>query len=246
MFKFQNLKNLKNNSLLFLVGFFVLLVNPVTASAATLSLNPAVGTFNRGCTAKIDIILDTTGSETDGTDAVLIYDPTRFTTTLAGIKNGTIYVDYPGNAVDSQGGRLNVSGLASSTAPYKGRGTLGTVTFNVPANAPLGAAQIKIDFDPSNKTKTTDSNVAEKDTIADLLNSVTDGNYTIGTGTCVGGGAGAPIATGSATLSPSPFVSTPTARPSALPVSGFFDQTIMIASGAAVFIIMGIVGLALL
>ena len=47
-------------------------------------------------------------------------------------------------------------------------------------------SQVRFDFDPANPQKTTDSNVVEHSTISEILSSVTNGNYTIGTGTCSG------------------------------------------------------------
>lgn len=159
----------------------VILITPASASAATLSLSPASGTFNRGCTFTLSVNLDTAGSQTDGTDAILNFDPTRISAT--NITAGTIYSDYPGTNIDSTG-KITISGLASVAQPFTGSGIFATIAFSVPANAPTGAAQVTFDFDPANPTKTTDSNVVERNTVKDVLTSVTNGSYTIGTGTC--------------------------------------------------------------
>ena len=50
------------------------------AAAATLSLTPATGTFNRSCNFSIAVDVDTTGTQTDGTDAIVLYDPRTMTT----------------------------------------------------------------------------------------------------------------------------------------------------------------------
>src|SRR5438045_1792526 len=94
--------------------FFVLLVllfNPTSVFAASLSLSPAAGTFNKGCNFSIDVKLDTGGAQTDGTDAILKYDNTKLTATS--ISSGTIYADYPGNSIDEATGKVTTSGLAS-------------------------------------------------------------------------------------------------------------------------------------
>jgi hypothetical protein len=161
----------------------------VLAAEATLVVNPNTSTVNRGCTFSIGIDLNTGGVQTDGTDAILKYDPTRFTAT--NIVNGSIYPDYPGNSIDNTGGKINVSGLASPDTPFSSSGTLATVNFTVLQTAPLGASQITFDFDPNNKAKTTDSNVVERGTIVDVLGSVTNGTFTVGTGTCTTVGPGA-------------------------------------------------------
>lgn len=162
---------------------------PVSTFAATLSLSPSAGTFNRGCSYAVKINLDTQSAITDGTDAILFYEASKFNVTTSSITNGTIYPDYPGNVVDSQAGKIAISGLASVSQGYSGSGTLATINFKVNDNAPAGVTTIRFDFDPNNKGKTTDSNVVERGTVVDVLNSVTDGSYTIGTGSsCVSTG----------------------------------------------------------
>ena len=161
--------------------FCLVLAIPVSALAATLSLSPSSGTFNRGCSFTLAINLDTASSQTDGTDAILNFDPTRIT--ASNITAGTIYSDYPGTNIDATG-KITISGLASVAQPFTGSGVLASIAFSVPANAPTGAAQVTFDFDPANPTKTTDSNVVERNTVKDVLTSVTNGSYTIGTGAC--------------------------------------------------------------
>lgn len=172
--------------------FFLLVVtfflSPVSAEAATLSLSPASGTFNKGCNFSLDIILDTQSAQTDGTDAILFYDTSRFTANT--ISTGTIYPDYPGSNIDASAGKITVSGLASISSAFSGKGTLASVNFTVAAGAPTGASQIKFDFDSNDKTKTTDSNVVERGTVADILSSVTNGSYTVGSGSCASGSTG--------------------------------------------------------
>ncbi len=154
----------------------------VFAQTATLSLDPAGGTFNKGCSFSVNINLDTGSSQTDGTDAILIYDSSRLN--AAAITKGTIYPDYPGNNIDPQTGRITISGLASVDKPFSGKGLLATVNFTVQSNAPTGMTEVKFDFNSQDKANTRDSNVVERTTVVDVLNSVVNGNYIIGTGTC--------------------------------------------------------------
>lgn len=178
--KFQ----ITNNKFQIISGLIVvmyLLVSPAMALAATLSLSPSSGTFNRGCAFTLSVNLDTATSQTDGTDAILNFDPTRIS--ASSITAGTIYSDYPGTNIDATG-KITISGLASVAQPFTGSGIFATIAFSVPANAPTGAAQVTFDFDSANPTKTTDSNVVERNTVKDVLTSVTNGSYTIGTGTC--------------------------------------------------------------
>ena len=168
------------------------LFSPASALAATLSLSPSSGTLNRGCETSLEVVLDTQGpqtgqppAQTDGTDAILIYDPSRFSISTASITpNTNVYPDFPGNNVDEASGKITISGLASVSTPFSGKGTLATLRFSVKDSAPTGVTQINFDFDPYNKAKTIDSNVVERATIVDVLNSVVNGSYTIGTGTC--------------------------------------------------------------
>lgn len=160
----------------------ITVILPSAAFAATLSLSPATGTFNKGCSVTLTINLNTQSAETDGTDAILVYDQTRFTATS--ILNGTIYSDYPGSNIDSQTGRITVSGLASVNSPFTGSGILATVNLTVLDGAPAGATAITFDFDPNNKAKTTDSNVVERGTVQDKLSGVTNGSFVIGAGSC--------------------------------------------------------------
>lgn len=223
----------------------IILPKAAFAQTATLSLSPSSGTFNKGCPLTLQINLATGGIQTDGTDAILAYDSTRFSATS--ISSGSIYPDFPGNNIDDANGKITVSGLASVTSPFSGQGTLATVNFKVVDTAPAGATQIKFDFDPQDKSKTTDSNVVERGTVSDVLNSVVNGNYTIGTGSCVAAGAPSPGPAG-APATPSGAV-TPPATPyvgPALPPAGTEQLTFALAIVGSALVILGILGLALL
>lgn len=215
------------------------------AQVATLSLSPATGTFNRGCTFSLDITLDTGGAPTDGTDAILFYDPTRFTATS--IQSGTVYSDYPGNNIDTQQGKVTTSGLASVSSAFTGKGTFATVNFSVLDNAPTGSTQIKFDFDPTNKGKTTDSNVVQRGSMADILNSVTDGNYVVGSGACGSNiiPVGGPESTLSSTLvtTPAVVITNPPAR---LAQTGSSQTTVILATIGGMLTVLGVLGLILL
>lgn len=177
-----------------------LLASPASALAATLSLSPASGTFNKGCAFNLEIKLDTGEQQTDGTDAIILYDQGKLTATTP--TAGTIYADYPGTNVDENSGKITISGLASVSSAFSGQGTLATLHFTVKDTSATGATMIKFDFDSNDRTKTTDSNVVQRGTVADVLSSVVNGNYTIGTGACGGG----------ATATPAPSVSPQTGQ----------------------------------
>lgn len=225
---------IKSAATLFFIIYF-LLPAPIFAQTATLSLTPSSGTFNRGCNLAVNINLDTGGSQTDGTDAILIFDPTRLTATS--IVSGSIYADYPGNNIDTVNGKITVSGLASVTQPFIGSGVLATINFTIKSDATQAVTQVNFDFDSNDKTKTTDSNVVQRGTVADILNSVVNGSYTIGTGVC-------------ATASPRPQgavgIATPSASPATLPPAGSQQLTFTLAIIGSILTVLGILGLALL
>lgn len=215
--------------------FHSLLILPAYAQIATLSLSPSSGTFNRGCNLAVNINLDTGGAQTDGTDAILIFDPTRLTATS--IISGSIYADYPGNNIDTVNGKITISGLASVTQPFTGLGVLATINFTIKSDAPQGVTQVNFDFDSNNKTKTTDSNVVQRGTVADILNSVVNGAYTIGTGACA---IASPLPQGAVSIA------TPSASPATLPPAGSQQLTFTLAIIGSILTVLGILGLAIL
>lgn len=223
------------------------LASPAQALAATLSLSPSSGTFNRGCDFTLDVMLDTQGAQTDGTDAIILFDSARFTANQ--IFEGAIYPDYPGNNIEQASGKITVSGLASVTQAFTGTGTLARVSFTVKENAPTGTSQVRFDFDPNDKTKTTDSNVVERETVNDVLSSVVNGSYTIGTGSCTTQTPTAPAGPAGTT-----FIQTD-ATPSGVfkdldqavgGKTGSEQLTFTLAIVGTVLTILGILGLALL
>lgn len=212
---------------------------PVAFAAATLSLSPSTGTFNKSCQFTVNIKLDTGGAQTDGTDAILTYNTSQLSTNTLAIASGTIYPDYPGNNVDSQTGKITISGLASVSSAFAGQGNLATITFTVNPTASEGPATVKFDFDSANKAKTTDSNVVERGTVSDILSSVVDGNYTIGSGTsCAAAGKGGVSATPSGQLKNlDQAVGGTTGSP---------ELTYTVAILGSILTILGILGLAIL
>lgn len=224
-----------------IIIIFITVIIPGSVFASTLSLTPSVGTFNKGCSFTLKIDLDTGGAQTEGTDAILLYDPSRLSATQ--ILNSSIYSDYPGSNIDSRNGRITVSGLSSATSPYSGKGTLATINFTVLDSAQAGATQINFDFDPQDRAKTTDSNVVDT-SVADTLNSVTNGSYTIGTGSCSAQGATNPTIIYTGTPSANPYG--PGTTKGGLPNAGTQELTATIAIIGGILTILGVLGLAIL
>lgn len=255
-------KLFKTISLVIIFGVFG--VFPAAASAASLTFNPSSGSLNKGCDVTLKIDLDTQGVQTDGTDVIVIYNPAQLSITTASITNGSIYPEYPGNSVDAASGKVSISGISSVSAPFSGAGTFATLKFKVAstlaANTPIN---VSFDFDANNKTKTTDTNVVERGTIADVLSTVTNGTYTVGTGNCAAGitASPSPLASGfggqGQTLPNTTTSTNPTASQSAqypvyqpninqLPNAGLFDNTLALTAVGVILVVLGIAGLAML
>lgn len=254
---------------LLLIFVFWLMVFPgfAFAEAATLSLDPHSGTFNQGCTFSVNVNLDTGGADTDGTDAIIKYDSSRFLG--QSITNGSLYPDFPGNNIDNANGKISILSLAAVDKPFNGKGVLATINFKVQSSAPAGSTQITFEFNPNDKSNTKDTNVIERGTIVDVLNSVTDGSYVIGTGSCSSQAtpAPAPAATGTGTgtgvgtipgsgstrtpatgFQGGTFNSTPSGGVpiKTLPDGGTAELTAAMAIVGGVLTFLGILGLALL
>lgn len=238
----------RNITVITFIIIIIFIFAPSSVLAATLSLSPSTGTFNRSCNLTLMVNLDTSGAQTDGTDAVIRYDPTRFSATR--INPGVIYPDYPGSNIDSAQGKITISGLASVSSPFIGSGTLATIDFTVLPASPVGASNVTFEFDPANLTNTTDSNVVERSTVKDVLSSVTNGNYTIGTSVCSqqtqtgsnqGGGTTTIETKGGGISTPSGTIPV-----KILPPAGSETLTFTIAIVGGVLTILGIFGLALL
>ncbi len=170
---------------LFTVFLFLFSIFPSQTFAATFSLSPSEETFKKGCNYQVNINLDTQGVNTDGADALLLYDPNIFSITNSSITNGSIYPEYPGNSVNQINGQISISGISSVSQPFNGQGLFATINLLVKDNASTGNTALNFDFDPANPTKTSDSNIVERGTVVDVLNSVTDGNYIIGDESCI-------------------------------------------------------------
>lgn len=242
----------------------------VLAQTTSLEIDPASGTFNRGCSFTLNLQLKTGGAATEGVDAIIIYDSTRLT--ADSLKKGTLFPDYPISNIDSSTGKIAVSAMASIGSPFTGSGVFASINFTVPSTAPTGTTQVNLDFDPNNKSKTTDSNVSgvQGGLVVDMLDSVLNGVFTIGTGSCSAQPAASavPGQPGQVVIPPSGpgyvtpnyggqgvgYVSTPSAyNPpttyvpiKTLPEGGTKELTFTLAIIGSVLTILGILGLALL
>ena len=163
-----------------------------SAGSASLALFPGIVhqtaaldteyTVNVGDIFPVDIHLDTGGSTTDGTSAIIHYDPYVLEVqdadpdkTGVQIIPGILYPMYPTNKVDPSQGTIYISGVGTPTEQFSGSGTLATIVFE--AIASTDSTNVAIEFDSPGAT--TDSNIAEHETIAEVLGSVTDAAFDI-------------------------------------------------------------------
>lgn len=172
---------------------------PAAASAATLSLSPASGSHAAGSTFEVAINLDTGGVATNGTDAILRFDPNTLQVVDANnssegtqVLAGSLYSNTTYNVVDNGAGKISFSGTKTGNSTgYSGSGTLATITFQ--ALKAASASAVTFDF---TRNTTSDSNVIGSDS-TDLLTSVTNGSYTITAASTSGSGSSSGSGTGS-------------------------------------------------
>lgn len=157
------------------------------AFAASLSLSPASTTKNVGDSFTVDIVLDTEGEAVSGATAIINYDKTKLAVVdgAAGsgdCKDGVNIFSGPNlsqcieNTVSASTGQI-VYTSANLGAAYTGRGIIGTITFS--ANS-TGLASVSFVFNPNVTTNT--SAVAAASGPTNLLETITDGSYTINAG----------------------------------------------------------------
>lgn len=141
----------------------------VSAPVAAISLTTNVTSVKVGDKFTISINLSS-NKKTDGTDLVIFYDPKVLSLDIPSGKNplilGSIYKDYPLNALDARNGKITVSGITDQKGGTLANGIFGSLEFTAKQ---VGKTTISLDFTPG---KTTDSNVIENPTGKDILGSV--------------------------------------------------------------------------
>jgi hypothetical protein len=183
-------------TLILTLTLLTFLTSTKAARAARLSIQPPTGIFQFGQQFQAQVLLDTEGASTAGTDVYLNYDPAILK--VETIRDGTIYDTYLGKNIDNTNGTLSVSGITSldNEQGFTGNGTFATILFEGVA---LGTSEVTFDFSPGDKN---DSNVASLQSSEDDLTSASGATYTI-----------AASGSGSST-------------PSALPKSGAIEDTL--------------------
>lgn len=149
-----------------------------SAQPAKLTLTTQSSNIKVGDVVKVDILIDTGGRATDGTDLILNFDPKVLSVKTASasakdvpISTGTVYSSFPKNSLDP--GKISLSGISGLNNSFTGQGLLGSVNFT--ALLP-GQTAVAIDFGLG---KTSDSNVIESKTNQDILSEVSNLNLNI-------------------------------------------------------------------
>ena len=132
---------------------------------AKISLKAPKNDFKVGEDIEVTIYVNTGGRVTDGTDAVLKFEPKILEASSSSISIGTIYPDYPIAKVKDD--TIRISGISSlSGGTFKGEGVLATVSFKAKG---AGKTQVMLDFTPGG---TADANIVESSSGDDLLQAV--------------------------------------------------------------------------
>lgn len=142
------------------------------ATGALLSFSPAQKAVRVGESFDVELLLDTKGIETSGTDVIINYDPTVIE--VLNVRPGLLYQKYPLNEVDAAGGKIGLSGIAVPPKPFSGKGTLAYLKLKA---LKKGAATLSIEF---TKAQTTDSNVVQAGSGGkDVLDKVINAYYSV-------------------------------------------------------------------
>jgi len=181
MFVFRFSKTLFLMSLVVLAGFSLV----EKTQAASLNFTPSSTTFKQGCSAKIDLVVDTQGVSTNAVDAVVLFNSSEVEiedqvsgTPGTQIRPGNVYEIYAGNLVNESEGKILLTAF-SVMGNFNGSGLLASIYFH--SKPGVTNTTFQFQFTPG---ASTDSNVADLNG-ADVLSSVNSAAYTFQTGPCV-------------------------------------------------------------
>lgn len=162
--------------------FFLALLQPVSALAATLSLNPQTSAVSLNVPFDVTIDIDTKGENTTATDVVLTFDPSFLEISNLTFSDPSL---YPTNTkiLDNTNGKIRMTSTQEDPVnSYKGAGTLATLNIKPKA---LGNATLTFSCETG---KTNESNIFKKGTSTDIIECANLGNgvYTISQGQQLG------------------------------------------------------------
>jgi hypothetical protein len=142
----------------------------LTPTSASLSL-AGLTSVTVGQLFDVDVVI-TVPIETDATDVIITYDPTKLEVVTTGdqaAKIGTLYSNYPVNSADSTEGRIVLAGATDPGAKaFTGQGVFATLTFKAKAR---GETTLAFEY---SKGSTIDSNIVDSKLGRDILDKVTN------------------------------------------------------------------------
>ncbi len=147
-------------------GLLIFICLAGSATAAEL-LFTSGGSFEAGCPATINVILETNGQAAGAVDAIMKFDPSKII--VQRIQPGTLFKSYLDPVIDNQAGTLKLTAYGGA---FNGNGVYARITF-LPRPG-VTTAQLSWDF---TLDSTIDSNVADRQTSMDILQFVQSGNY---------------------------------------------------------------------
>lgn len=135
----------------------------VFATTAGLSFSPVNDLLPVGTEFEVAINLSSGGTQTLGTDAVILFDPKVLSATK--VTPGKLYPNYPetGREIDNVHGKVFLSGTANMDAPLTAQGVFGKVAFRAKKE---GKTTLSFDWKEGG---TADSNIVPYEGELDLL-----------------------------------------------------------------------------
>lgn len=126
-------------------------------------LSSAKAEYKLGEQIVVDVNISS-AKQVDGVDLIITYDPKVLSAQPAILS--TMFSDYPQNKVDSNLGKVSISGITTQTGGVIPEGNFGSISFVAKT---AGITKIAFDFTAG---QTGDTNVSQTGTGADILQKV--------------------------------------------------------------------------
>ncbi len=208
------------NVVILLLFIFLFLVTPFSLWAQTstphLSLSPTVKEVTPQVNFNVTVSADTGGKLTSGADAIIEYNSSILE--VVSVNEGTFYPTI--TTLNNTLGKVEIYGVADSTSPKSGTGTLATITFRGKTS---GTATVNF-LCQTGSTSDSNINSTNNEDIIVCANNV-NASYVIGSGQ-------------EATTTATP---TATTTSQDLPQTGFLEPTALIIGGGIILMILGLV-----
>lgn len=136
-------------------------------------LSPRTASLTYGEEKILEIKINSPNKTLSGADVVLLYDP-EFTEPIE-LLPGDVFPDYPLLKINKEKSKISITGTMTnpSQKPFIGNGIFAKIKVRFLKE---GETKLKFDFYPGS---TADSNLTEKESGKDILETVYNGSYTI-------------------------------------------------------------------